>query len=38
MNYKMDYFYGHEANQITFFRIPKLLFTDKNLNIEDIAS
>ena len=29
MNYQMDYFYGHEANQFTFFRIPKLLFTDE---------
>ena len=25
----MDYFYGHEANQFTFFRIPKLLFSDE---------
>ena len=29
MNYQMDYFYGHEANQFTFFRIPKLLFSDE---------
>ena len=29
MNYKMDYFYGHEANQFIFFRIPKLLFSDE---------
>ena len=29
MNYQMDYFYGHEANQFTFFRIPKLLFLDE---------
>lgn len=24
-----DYYYGKEADQFTFFRIPKLLFTDK---------
>ena len=29
MNYQMDYFYGHESNQFTFFRIPKLLFSDE---------
>ena len=29
MNFQMDYFYGHEANQFTFFRIPKLLFSDE---------
>lgn len=25
---KLDYYYGNEAEQYTFFRIPKLLFTD----------
>ena len=24
-----DYFYGTEAEQFSFYRIPKLLFTDK---------
>ena len=24
-----DYFYGREAEQFTFFRIPKVLFSDK---------
>ena len=24
-----DYYYGKEADQFTFFRIPKILFTDK---------
>ena len=27
---KFKYFYGKESEQFTFFRIPKLLFTDKN--------
>ena len=34
MNYQMDYFYGHEANQFTFFRIPKLLFWYINIVLE----
>ena len=29
MNNQLDFFYGHEANQFTFFRIPKLLFSDE---------
>lgn len=29
MNYQLDYFYGKEAEQYNFYRIPKLLFTDK---------
>ena len=32
MNYKLDYFYGKEADQFTFFRIPKLLFTDSRFS------
>lgn len=24
----LDYFYGNEADQYTFYRIPKALFTD----------
>jgi len=28
MMLKLDYYYGNEAEQYTFFRIPKLLFTD----------
>ncbi|MGL4791093.1 MAG: replication initiator protein A [Anaerotignaceae bacterium] len=27
---KLDYFYGMEAEQYTFYRIPKILFTDEN--------
>ena len=29
MNYQLDYYYGKEAEQYNFYRIPKLLFTDK---------
>ncbi|PIE77271.1 MAG: replication initiator protein A, partial [Clostridiales bacterium] len=29
MNIKFNYYYGKEANQFSFFRIPKLLFTDE---------
>ncbi|MBE7048467.1 MAG: replication initiator protein A [Ruminococcaceae bacterium] len=29
MSMVFDYFYGTEAEQFTFFRIPKVLFTDK---------
>ena len=32
MNYQLDYFYGKEADQFTFFRIPKLLFTDSRFS------
>ena len=32
MNYKLDYFYGKDADQFTFFRIPKLLFTDSRFS------
>ena len=28
MNIKFNYYYGKEAEQFSFFRIPKLLFTD----------
>ena len=24
-----DYFYGHQAEQFSFYRIPKALFTDE---------
>lgn len=27
-NNKLDYFYGQESEQFTFYRIPKILFTD----------
>ncbi len=27
-NIKFDYYYGKEADQFSFYRIPKLLFTD----------
>ena len=29
MSERFDYFYGREAEQFTFFRIPKVLFSDK---------
>ena len=29
MPFAFEYFYGNEAEQFTFFRIPKVLFTDK---------
>ena len=29
MDYQLDYFYGKEADQFNFLRIPKLLFKDK---------
>lgn len=29
MQQEFEYFYGHEAEQFTFFRIPKILFSDK---------
>lgn len=32
MNIKFSYYYGKEAEQFSFFRIPKLLFTDKNFS------
>ena len=34
---KLDYYYGNEAEQYTFYRIPKALFTDEhyaNLSLE----
>ena len=32
MSLEFDYFYGAEAEQFTFYRIPKLLFTDKRFS------
>lgn len=29
MNYNFDFYYGNEAEQFNFYRIPKQLFTDK---------
>ena len=26
---RFDYYYGKEADQFSFYRIPKLLFTDE---------
>ncbi len=28
MPFTLDYYYGNEAEQYSFYRIPKLLFTD----------
>ncbi len=28
MEFKSDYYYGNEANQYIFYRIPKMLFTE----------
>ena len=30
---KLSYFYGKEAEQYSFYKIPKLLFTDDYFNI-----
>lgn len=33
----MDYFYEHESELFTFYRVPKVLFTEeqfKNMNCE----
>ena len=27
-NFNLDYFYGSEAEQFSFYRLPKMLFTD----------
>lgn len=32
MSINFSYYYGKEAEQFSFFRIPKLLFTDKNFS------
>ena len=35
---KLSYFYGKETEQFSFYKIPKLLFTDeyfKNLSVEE---
>ncbi len=32
MSIKFNYYYGKEAEAFSFFRIPKLLFTDKNFS------
>lgn len=34
---ELDYFYGNDAEQFTFYRIPKVLFTDqryKSVSVE----
>ena len=32
MSIKFNYYYGKEAEQFSFFRIPKLLFTDSTFS------
>ena len=32
MKMNLDYYYGHEAEQFTFFKIPKMLFTDRRFS------
>ena len=37
MPLQLDYYYGNEAEQYSFYRIPKVLFTDsrfKGLSVE----
>ena len=37
MPLQLDYYYGNEAEQYTFYRIPKVLFTDtrfKGVSVE----
>lgn len=36
-NIKFDYYYGKEADQFSFYRIPKLLFADNNDGFADEA-
>ena len=36
MNIKFNYYYGKESEQFSFFRIPKLLFTDESF--KDLSS
>ena len=31
-NLRLDYFYGSEADQFSFYRLPKVLFTDKSFS------
>ena len=31
MDFKSDYYYGNEAEQYVFYRIPKVLFTEQHL-------
>ena len=31
-NINFEYYYGHEAEQFTFYRIPKLLIKDKRFS------
>ena len=31
-NLGLDYFYGSEADQFSFYRLPKVLFTDKSFS------
>ncbi|MGP1412244.1 MAG: replication initiator protein A, partial [Peptoanaerobacter stomatis] len=33
MNIEFNYYYGKEAEQFSFFKIPKLLFTDKTFSV-----
>lgn len=33
-NLNLDYYYGNEAEQYSFYRIPNPLLTDKNVSIE----
>ena len=34
---KKAYFYSENADQFTFFRVPKILFTDEYINISSDA-
>ena len=33
-NLNLDYYYGNEAEQFSFFRVPKTLLTDKSVSVE----
>ena len=38
---ELDYFYGNDAEQFTFYRIPKVLFTDhryKAVSVEAMSA
>ena len=32
MSIQFEYFYGSQAEQFSFYRIPKILFTDETLS------
>ena len=33
-NLNLDYYYGNEAEQFSFYRVPKTLLADKSVSVE----